>query len=165
VPAPPPPDAPDLAAVTAAADEAGLRYVIIGGFAVIAHQYVRATEDVDLFVSGDRALDAALLRFLTAIDAQRQGAPITDLALRNADSLRVRTRYGLVDLLREGAPPLDFATVYDNALEIVFHDQPIRVASLESLVAFKRLADRPRDRLDLLELQRIHGALPETRST
>ncbi len=162
MPVPPPPDAPDLAAIVAAANDAGLPYVIIGGFAVIAHQYVRATEDVDLLVSGDRALDPALLRFLAAIGAQRQGAPVTELALRNADTLRVRSRFGLVDILREGIPPLDFKTVSDGALEVAFHGQVTRVASLESLVAFKRLADRPRDRLDLLELERIHGALPDT---
>jgi hypothetical protein len=162
VPLPRPPDAPDLAAIVAAANEAGLPHVIIGGFAVIAHQYVRATEDVDLLVSGDRALDGALLRFLAAIDAERQGAPVTELAVRNADTLRVHSRFGLVDLLREGVAPLDFQTVSDGALEVVFHGQATRVASLKSLVTFKRLADRPRDRLDLLELERIHGALPDT---
>ena len=46
----PPPDAPDLVGVVTAANEAGLQYVIIGGFAVIANQYVRGTEDVDLLI-------------------------------------------------------------------------------------------------------------------
>jgi predicted nucleotidyltransferase len=156
----PPPDGPDLAGVIAAANDAGLPFVIIGGFAVVAHQYVRATEDVDLFVSGDRALDPQLLAFLDAIAAHRQGVPLTAAALAEIETLRVRTRLGLVDLLREGLPPLDFATVWDDALEVSFHGHHARVASLNSLVAFKRLANRPRDQLDLLELERIHGVLP-----
>lgn len=35
-----------------------------------------------------------------------------------------------------------------------------RVAGLASLVGFKRLAGRPQDRADLIELEAIHGELP-----
>jgi hypothetical protein len=34
------------------------------------------------------------------------------------------------------------------------------VAGLRSIVGFKRLADRPRDRNDLIGLAEIHGELP-----
>ncbi len=34
------------------------------------------------------------------------------------------------------------------------------IASLSSIVGFKRLADRPRDRNDLAALEEIHGELP-----
>ncbi len=41
---------PDLAGVVADANAVGLQYVVIGGFAVIAHGYLRATKDSDLLV-------------------------------------------------------------------------------------------------------------------
>jgi hypothetical protein len=156
----PPPDAPDLVGVITAANNAGLPYVVIGGFAVIANQYVRGTEDVDLLISGDHSLDGALSRFLTSIDARRAGQPIPSEAIVNADTMRVDTRFGQVDLLREGDPPVDFASVAGSAIELTYRGQPARVASLASLVAFKRIAGRPRDQLDLVELERIHGQLP-----
>lgn len=156
----PPPDAPDLVGVITAANEVGLPYVIIGGFAVIANQYVRATEDVDLLISGDHTLDDMLSRFLEHIDARRGGAPVPLGAIATAEAMRVDSRFGQVDLLREGDPPVDFASVSGAAIELNFHDQPARVASLASLVAFKRIAGRPRDQLDLTELERIHGELP-----
>lgn len=61
---PPTPD-PELDAITRALLRAGARFVVIGGFAVIAHRYVRATEDVDLLVpaeddDNDRHLEQAL---------------------------------------------------------------------------------------------------------
>jgi hypothetical protein len=143
-----------------AANRAGLRYVIIGGFAVIANQYVRGTEDVDLLIPEERTRDTTVLEFLRSIEAHRNGQPITASALETAETLRVASRHGPVDLLRGGAPPLDFTTVSESAIRLNYHDQPALVASLASLVAFKRLADRPRDRLDLIELERIHGALP-----
>jgi len=156
----PPPDAPDLVGVITAANEVGLSCVIIGGFAVIANQYVRGTEDVDLLIGGDRAQDPTIARFLERIEARRGGAAVPERAIAAAETLRVDSRLGQVDLLREGLPPVDFETVAESAIVLDYHGQPARVASLASLVAFKRLAGRPRDQLDLAELERIHGPLP-----
>ena len=72
----PPPEAPDLVGVVTAANEVGLSYVIIGGFAVIANQYVRGTEDVDLLIAGDRSRDATIARFFQQIAARRGGGGI-----------------------------------------------------------------------------------------
>jgi hypothetical protein len=156
----PPPDAPDLVGVITAANEVGLPYVVIGGFAVIANQYVRGTEDVDLLISGDHALDDTLSRFLEQIEARRKGSPVSTDAVATAETIRVESRFGQVDLLREGEPPVDFASVSSAAIQLTFHGQAARVASLASLVALKRIAGRPRDQLDLTELERIHGTLP-----
>jgi hypothetical protein len=146
--------------VITAANEVGLPFVVIGGFAVIANEYVRGTEDVDLLISGDHTLDGKLSRFLERIDAHRNGEPIPPRAIATAETMRVDSRFGQVDLLREGDPPVDFASVSSTAIELSFHNQIARVASLASLVSFKRIAGRPRDQLDLTELERIHGKLP-----
>ena len=153
----PPADAPELLGVITAANHVGLPYVVIGGFAVIANQYVRATEDVDLLIESDRDLDPLLLGFLEEIGAHRSERPITASVLQTAETLRVDSRFGPVHLLRGGEPPLDFRTVANEAIKLSYDDQPALVASLASLVAFMRLTDRPRDRLDLTELERIHG--------
>ena len=58
-----------------------------------------------------------------------------------------------------GAPPLEYETVARRAEEAEWSGQTISVASLESLVGFKRLARRPQDRIDLAELEAIHGEL------
>ncbi len=155
-----PPEPPDLIAVVTAANLAELPFVIIGGFAVIANQYVRATEDVDLLIPDDPAFDASLGRFLDGIGAHRGGVSVTASAVAQAGALRVDSRFGPVDLLREGVTPLDFETVAGAAIDLTYRGQPALVASLASLVAFKRLAGRPRDQLDLAELERIHGPLP-----
>lgn len=153
---------PDLAAVTAALLEAGAAFVVIGGFAVIANNYVRATEDVDFLVPDDPANDRALDAALTGLEARwvQPDRPFAPGDLAGREHSRLRTRAGLVDLLREGAPPLDFATVRDNAHVADLGAGPFHVAGLSSVVSFKRLADRPRDRADLDELREIHGELP-----
>jgi hypothetical protein len=149
--------------VVAAAQAADLPYVVIGGFAVIAHAHVRATKDVDLLVPDGPQGDAAVLRFLGHADAVRisDGRRLVAEDVAGAEHLRVNGRYGIVDILRGGAPPLDFDTVAAYAETVEFHGHPVRVASLRSLVGFKRLADRPDpDRSDLRHLEAIHGPLP-----
>ena len=44
------PELEDLVALCKALNQEGVRYVLIGGFAVILHGYVRATKDIDLLV-------------------------------------------------------------------------------------------------------------------
>jgi len=135
--------------------------VIIGGFAVIANDYVRATEDVDLLVPDDMANDAALDRALLSLDARwEDDTPFAAGQLGGRDHSRLYTSAGLVDLLREGVAPLDYQHVAAGALTSDLGDGKFLVAGLESIVAFKRLAGRPRDRNDLLELEQRHGPLP-----
>jgi hypothetical protein len=153
---------PDLAAVTAALLEAKARFVVIGGFAVIANSYVRATEDVDFLIPDDADNDRALDTGLVTLDAHwiAPDRPFTAGDLAGREHSRLWTRVGLIDLLREGAAPLDFETVSADAHEADLGAGRFRVAGLSSIVAFKRLADRPRDRADLDELREIHGELP-----
>lgn len=153
---------PDLRAVTAALLGAGARFVVIGGFAVVAHRHVRATEDVDLLIPDGLEDDARLLAGLRALEATRLGSerPLVAAEVAGVEHLRVRSRAGLVDLVREGAPPLDFASVSAEALRADLGDGEFLVAGLAALVAFKRLAGRPLDRQDLEALEAEHGELP-----
>lgn len=154
--------APDLDGVTAAFIATGARFVVVGGFAVIANRYVRATEDVDLLIPDELANDercAAALGDLAA-HRTRDGRPADLTLLAGSPHLRVRTRAGLVDLIREGEPPLDYATAARHALRADLGRGPVLVAGLPTVVAMKRLADRPQDRNDLLALEAEHGDLP-----
>ncbi|HET6998644.1 MAG TPA: hypothetical protein VFI03_08645 [Solirubrobacterales bacterium] len=48
----------------------GARFVVIGGFAVIANRFVRATEDVDFLVPDDPANDRRVLAALRDLDGR-----------------------------------------------------------------------------------------------
>jgi hypothetical protein len=139
----------------------GLPYVVIGGFSVIANGFLRATKDSDLLVP-DAANDV-ILRFLDRIEATRlhDDRVLTQDDVGGAHHLRVRSRHGIVDILRGGLPPLDFETVAARAIEGEVGGEPAKFASLRSIVGFKRLAGRPQDRRDLEELAALYGKLPE----
>lgn len=154
---------PDLAGVIADANEAGLDHVVIGGFAVIAHGYLRATKDSDLVVPDGPEADAAILRFFGLIGAIRfsDGHPYTAEEIANSCHMRVDSRRGVIDLVRGHLPPLDYGTVSAWAISGVWRDTPFRVASLRTLVAFKRFAGRLADQVDLEKLERANSGLPE----
>ncbi len=153
---------PDLPGVVADANAVGLQHVVIGGFSVIFHGYVRATKDSDLLVPDGPEADAAVLEFLQRIDGRRlrDNEPVGIADIAGVDSLRINSRHGIIDILRGGLPPLDYETVSAHADTVVWDGQPIRMAGLASVVGFKRLAGRPQDRVDLDELEAIYGELP-----
>jgi hypothetical protein len=153
---------PDPVRLARALNDDGARYLVIGGFAVIAHQYVRATEDTALLVPADADNVGPLRSGLTLLQARvrRTGEPPTGMELADAAHLRLDTAAGPVDLVRDGDPPLDFRSGFDDRLEVELDGVEIPVAGLPLLTKVKRLADRPQDRVDLEQLERIHGPLP-----
>jgi hypothetical protein len=110
----------------------------------------------------DLAAIDACLEALRALGAtrERDAAPIASELLVGSTHLRASTRKGIVDLVREGVPPLDYETVAKNGMRADLGTGAFLVAGLASVVGFKRLAGRPQDRADLSELESIHGTLP-----
>jgi hypothetical protein len=154
---------PELDVAAAAMVAEGARFVVIGGFAVIANRFVRATEDIDFLVPDDEANDRRVLAALLRLGGVRlrDSEPLRPEHLIGATHLRALTDAGIIDVMRGGLPPLDFDTVAAEARTADFGAVQFLVAGLRSIVGFKRLSDRPRDRNDLLGLAEIHGDLPE----
>jgi len=150
----------DVAASALVAEKA--RFVVVGGFSVIANRFVRATEDIDFLIPEDEENDRRVLAGLRKLDGvrSRDGEPLMDRDLLGRSHLRAMTRAGLIDVIRGGAPPLDYETVEERAMRADYDGVEFLVAGLSSIVGFKRLADRPRDRNDLIALEEIHGELP-----
>jgi hypothetical protein len=153
---------PELDVAVTAMVAAGARFVVIGGFAVIANRFIRATEDIDFLVPDDVDNDRRVLSALTKLDGVRlrDSLPLQEEHLLNMAHLRARTSAGIIDILRGGLPPLDFETVEERAKDAEYSDVRFLVAGLSSIVGFKRLAGRPRDQNDLIGLTEIHGELP-----
>ncbi len=156
------PTGPDLSGVVADANAVGLKYVVIGGFSVIYHGYVRATRDSDLLVPDGPEADAAVLRFLERVRATRlrDGKILTLEDIAGVHHLRIHSRHGIIDVMRGGFPPLDYDTVAQAAVHLEVDGQRAPISALRSLVGFKRLAGRLQDQLDLSKLEAIHGPLP-----
>ena len=151
----------DFAAALRDLNEAQIRYVVVGGLAVIRHGVVRATKDVDVAV----AMDDENLARLTAL-AERWGAtnpdgsPLRSARLPAGGALTMRTPACLVDILSEQLLPAPFADVLARADVKRIDGVEAPICSLVDLVAMKRATRRGADELDLERLREAHGDLP-----
>lgn len=149
-------------ALLVALAQADVRFVVIGGHAVAAHGYERATRDVDIVFSTAADNCERFAEVLVRLDASVRvadlpapGGIITGEWLARGGHFVFATVYGLLDALSWIAG-LDHGALDSRALTAELSDGTgIRVCGYEDLVAMKRVADRPRDREDLRELESL----------
>jgi hypothetical protein len=77
--------------------------------------------------------------------------------LRATSLLTLSTAFGSLDVLTNPDPGFNFETLDRNAIDTEVLEVPVRVASLDDLIAMKRAAGRPKDRIEL----EVLGALRE----
>jgi predicted nucleotidyltransferase len=144
--------------------EARIEFVLVGGLAVNAWGYLRATRDVDLVpdpsVENLERLDALLRELGGRVEVGEQllDASAIRTFLRTGDRTLVLTELGRVDVL-QGLPQVPgFDQLSAGATEVDMDGLRVRVCSLEDLMAMKRASDRPRDRDDLEALEAARDA-------
>lgn len=149
-------------------NEAGVRYVIVGGLAVVLHGHRRLTADLDLVIDLTSmeirrtmtALAGLGLRPLLPVTAdQLADAPTREHWVRDRGmrvfTLRDSSGYRVVDLLT--ASPVPFADLWERSVEVALEDVTVRIASIPDLIHMKRLAGRPKDLTDIEALESILG--------
>lgn len=150
-----------------ALNEAGVRYVVVGGLAIVLHGYARLTADVDLAVDLAPEEASRVIRVLVGMGLRPQ-VPVAPDEFTNPE---VRERWfreknmrafslvdpanpmRVVDLLIDQVVP--FADLWGRSVEMSLHRTKVRVASLDDLIALKRRAGRPQDLVDIEELEQI----------
>jgi predicted nucleotidyltransferase len=151
-----------------ALNERGVRYVIVGGLAVVLHGHPRLTGDVDLMVDLAEEEARKTVSALTGIGLQ-PGIPVDPADFADASARRGWIGRNMVvlnfcdastgrsvDLFVEN--PLAFEDVWARSEVLDYRGVPVRVASIPDLIELKRRAGRPEDLFDisqLLKLQRL----------
>lgn len=147
--------------------EADVRFVLIGGLAVQLHGFLRSTFDVDVTLAMD---DENLSRFIgvaTSFDL-RPVAPVAIDSLRNAAQIEQwhREKGMLAFALREPdaggsvvdvivRPEVGFDDLEARATKVAFFGHEVRIAAIDDLLTMKRVANRPKDLLDITALEKI----------
>lgn len=136
--------------------------VIIGGYAVIYHGYVRATEDIDILFRRAPENEAALLDALRELEAYWIGTeidpltgiertyPVTAEYVAGTHLMMLGTRFGYLDIFDfvPGVPEADVGELVATAVRA--DGRPF--VSLEWLKRMKRGSSRTKDQEDLRKL-------------
>ena len=145
------PEPEDLVRICGALNAAGARYVLIGGFAVMAHGASRFTKDIDLLVD-DRPENIARVKQGLSVLADNAVAEVADTDVRDHTVVRVVDEV-IVDLMGR-ACGLTYAEV---AADMEWHDLAgirLPVASPSTLVRTKDTY-RPQDAIDRSFLREV----------
>jgi predicted nucleotidyltransferase len=156
-----------------ALNDDGVAFVLVGGFAVQLHGFIRSTLDLDLVLAMD---DANLTKFIEV--GKHFGLapviPVSIEALKNATQIEQwhREKGMLAFALREPGiagsvidvlvrPEIPFDRLAADANEMPLFGRQVKVASIDHLLEMKRAANRPKDRLDIEALEKIkRGEMP-----
>lgn len=146
---PRPPTIDDLVSVCKKLNEAGARYVLIGGFAVNYYGFPRATEDIDLLVDPS---EDNISKIKSALSFLPDNA-VKEVALDDVEKytvVRVADEV-VIDLLKNACD-----ITYGKAGVEYFEFKGIRIpiADISTMIQTKQ-GIRPRDKEDLLFLMSI----------
>ena len=138
------------------ADE-GAQFLMIGAYAVSFHGHPRTTGDMDLWVRPDPQNARKVWRALSKF-----GAPANALGITEQDLARENM------VVQFGVPPrridlvtsisgVSFDEGWQSRVEVTWSGRRIAFLGLDALLANKRATGRPKDLLDVTELERIRS--------
>ncbi|MBI4817999.1 MAG: nucleotidyltransferase [Deltaproteobacteria bacterium] len=141
-------------------EEAGVEYVVVGGYAVAFHGFARATGDLDVFV---RATPENARRVFQGL--KRFGAPLSTVRVDDFASPGTVFQFGRepkrIDILN-AISGVTFSEAWDQRVTTTTAGISLKLIGAEALMKNKKAAARPKDLLDVAELeaQRTRGSPP-----
>jgi hypothetical protein len=153
-----------------ALNAASVRYVVVGGLATVLHGFARLTADVDLVVDLEppeaRKAIGALVHMgfrprapvdpLDFADSTIRAAWIRDKGMRVFSLWDPAQPLCEIDLFVEH--PIPFEELWERAEIVTLESAAVRIASIEDLIALKKIAGRPQDVADIEALEAIRDA-------
>ena len=127
-------------------NKAGVDYIMVGGWAVNLHGYVRATIDLDIWILADqenaRKVYAALGEF---------GAPLGDVKpedfVQHGTIFQIGVAPCRIDVINK-IDGVSYADAAPRAIPKTIEGIPVRIISREDLIANKRASGRTKDLAD-----------------
>jgi hypothetical protein len=153
--------------VLAALNAQQVRYLVVGGVAVVLHGHLRTNADLDLVVA---LAPDNVRRALAAMDGLgfRPRAPVRAEDFADPETRRIwmeekgMTVFSLwsarvpgIEVYLFVREPFDFEQAWRRAVRVDLDTTSATVASLEDVVALKRAAGRPIDLADVAALEAI----------
>jgi hypothetical protein len=140
---------------------AQMEFVIIGGFAALAHGASMMTEDVDVCCPFSernlKALESALsdIHPVHRMTPQRLPFVLTPELCGSIKNLYLATDLGKLDCLGEVLGLGNFEEVKRRSVVIRFNAGECRVLDIDALIETKFATNRTRDRMTILQLKAI----------
>lgn len=132
-----------------ALSDADAEFVVVGGYAVAAHGYVRATEDLDVLVRPSQENASKVFRALADFGAPVAAHGVTEgLFAKPGYGYRMGIKPNLIELLTE-IDGVSFDDAIRDHRAVSVEGRTVPVIGRRALLANKRAAGRPKDLADV----------------
>ncbi|MCF8197352.1 MAG: hypothetical protein K9J42_01200 [Sulfuritalea sp.] len=145
----------DLKALIRALNQNDADYLLIGGYALFAHGYHRATTDIDLLVPANPVAGQKIIAALLMLPDQA-ARDIDPAWFEEGDNIRVADVF-VVDLMLNACGET-YDSLQQHAETIDLDGIPVRTVNLQGLLLTKQTA-RDKDIADRIVLERALAAL------
>ena len=145
--------------------QGGVEFVLVGGYAAVAHGVTLVTQDVDICCRFTKEnlfrLQAVLagLHPCHRMTPQKLPLALTDELCARLKNLYLETDLCMLDCLGEVKGVGGFEDVLAHSIEVALPTGRFRVLDLATLIHAKEAMDRPQDRLALTQLRAIQERL------
>jgi hypothetical protein len=131
-------------------NEKNVDYVIVGGYAVAFHGFVRATKDIDVLF---RNTPENITRLMTALAGFGISNTMMDMDVfsRQGQIVRIGTPPLMIELIN-AIGGVTFEEVWGHKISGHYGDVQVYFLSREDLLRSKKAAGRPQDLRDIEEL-------------
>jgi hypothetical protein len=129
-----------------------VEYLLLGGYAVIAYGYVRNTSDLDVVVADDSENAQKLMKALANFGFGE--AELRPELFTEPDSLVRMGREPIKIEILNYLKGVDFNEAYARRRSVQVEDIKVDLIALPDLIANKKAVARPRDLVDVDELEK-----------
>jgi len=129
----------------------GVRYLVVGGYAVALHGYPRYTKDIDIWVELNPSNADKIMRTLDQFGFASLGLKAEDF-LEPDTIIQLGYPPNRIDLLTTLAG-VDFETCYSARIELDMEGLTVNFIDLENLKENKKASGRAQDLADLENLE------------
>jgi hypothetical protein len=142
----------DFEEILLAFNVAGVKYLVVGAYAVAAHSRPRATGDIDLWVEASADNSRRVFRALAAFGAPMEH--VDEQTFREADIvLQIGVPPIRIDVLT-GIDGISFDEAWPNRVPSTVGKAPTHVLGRVDLIRNKKASGRAKDLADLERLER-----------
>jgi predicted nucleotidyltransferase len=151
----------NFAAAVQMLSDAGVEFIIIGGWSAILHGSAHITNDLDLFFSRKaenlRRLAQALAPYHPRLRDIPEGLPFVwdEATLRSATILTLTTDLGMIDLLAEVTGLGPFEEVNAKSVTVEAFGRKVKTLDLKNLIKAKLAMSRDKDISVVRELESL----------
>ena len=132
-----------------------VRYLVVGGYAVMKYTEPRYTKDLDLWISTDKANAEAVFAALEAFGAPLKDLTPEDFAQEGYFYQMGRAPFRLDVMM--SIPGVDFPSAWGRRVRVELEGVVVPFISRADLIRSKKASGRPQDLVDVQNLEKTEA--------